>query len=289
MDPEKAEKTITLSFPDLEVRSIEPLEGGWDNYVFLVNRNMVFRFPIKEEFIPSMKAEVELLSRMDDFPVGLPVYRYVSDSDPFFAGYGYIEGVPLHRVSVITDGIERDMISIIEYLQEFDVSRIRSTGIPTETPQSWRSKFSNVMENFRRSLSGHLKDDVFEEAHSQIDSLFSKIPESSFTRVHSDMYRGNVLVRKDFSGINAVIDWQEASVGDIAEDVAALAVDFGTEFTSRLVGRTISKKDPDAFHRARLYQKIEPFHILEHRLEHNEFHDVKNIINKIEKSFLEKN
>lgn len=288
MNPERATELITSQFPELNVKSIGVLEGGWDNYVYLVNGKTVFRFPIREEFIPSMKAEIELLSGLDDFPVGIPCYEYVSESGHFFAGYSFIEGVPLNLVPGIPEGITRDMVSIIQYFKTLDNSRVESSGIPVYSPDSWKRKQTSMLEAFEKTLSGHINPNVFSEAESQIDSLLGEIPESSFTLVHSDMYRGNVLAKPDYSGINAVIDWQEAAIGDIALDVAALTLDFGQEFTVGLAGKTFSSGDSGALQRVRLYQKMEPFHILEHRLENNEMHDVDELVRRIEESFLKK-
>lgn len=288
MNPEKAAELIDSQFPELNVRTIKVLEGGWDNYVYLVNGKTVFRFTMREEFIPSMKAEIELLSCLNDFPVGLPCYEYVSESGHFFAGYSYIEGVPLHQVPGISEGITRDMVSIIQYLKTLDNTRVESSGIPVYSPDSWKRKQSSMLDSFRKKLSGHINQDVFTEAESQIDSLFAEIPESAFTLEHSDLYRGNVLAEPDNSGINAVIDWQEAAIGDIALDLAALSLDFGQEFTSMLAGKTLSPTDPEALKRARLYQKVEPFHILEHRFENSDMHDVDELVKRIEKSFLKK-
>lgn len=288
MDAGKAEELIACSFPELEIHNIEALEGGWDNYVFLVNGNIVFRFPLKEEFVLSMKAEIELLSRLDGFPVALPGYSFISSSSSFFAGYQFIEGKPLLRVPVMTDGIMGDMVSIIQYLRNLDVSGIESTGIAFHSPETWKDRMSTMLDRFGNTISVYTGDDVFLEAQSQVDKLLSNIPESSFSLIHSDLYRGNVLVRPDFSGITGVIDWQEAAVGDPAMDVAALALDFGREFTARLAEKTQKSIDPEALQRARLYQKLEPFHILEHRVEHNEMDGVERIVKEIRKNFLEK-
>ncbi len=286
MDAEKAGELITSSFPDLEIRSIELLQGGWDNYVFLVNGRSVFRFPIKKEFIPSLKSEIRLLSMLDGFPVRVPKYVHVAQSGPFFAGYTFIDGMPLNTVPEITEGITGDMVSIVEYLRDLEVAEVAPSGIPAYSVETWKSRMSSMVDGFRKSLLSHVNEDVFITAHSQIDGLLPGVPESSFRLVHSDLYRGNVLVKPGLSGISAVIDWQEAAIGDIALDVAALALDFGREFTARLAEKTLLMRDTEALQRAMLYQRLEPFHILEHRIEKEEMHGVPDLVKRIEKSFL---
>lgn len=287
MDKKSAWELIKTQFPDFEIEDIEFLEGGWDNTVAVVNGSTVFRFPLKDEFIPSMKREIGILSLLDEFPVGIPRYQYVPSGEPFFAGYNFIGGVPLNSIPEITPGIEDDLVSILNHMQGIDVSSLSSSGIPVYGVDSWTRRYQTLLESFRESLSGHLSEQVFQEALNLVDTIFSRIPESSFTLVHSDMYRGNVLVSPDYAGINAVIDWQEASIGDHAIDIAAAGLDFGTEFTKNLTFKCNSNSDDGLFSRVRLYQKLEPFHIAEHYFETGNNRNAEIICKKIEQSFAE--
>ncbi len=60
INSDKAKKLIE-SQHHLSVKSITLLDEGWDNVVYLVNQELIFRFPRRELGVMCMKNEINLL------------------------------------------------------------------------------------------------------------------------------------------------------------------------------------------------------------------------------------
>ena len=80
-----AHKLISNQFPQLASKSVQKLGYGWDNTVYLVGTEYVFRFPRREVAINSLRMEGKILPKLKD-------YFSITYSIPLFFGvgdYGY--------------------------------------------------------------------------------------------------------------------------------------------------------------------------------------------------------
>jgi hypothetical protein len=62
----------------LDVSKIILLDEGWDNLVYLVNKNLIFRFPRRAQGVMCMENEIALLpfiTKQISFPLSYPEYR----------------------------------------------------------------------------------------------------------------------------------------------------------------------------------------------------------------------
>jgi aminoglycoside phosphotransferase (APT) family kinase protein len=65
-------------FPELALRSVVPVDEGWDNAVWLVDDAWAFRFPRREIAIPGVERELAILPWLAPhlpLPVPVPVFR----------------------------------------------------------------------------------------------------------------------------------------------------------------------------------------------------------------------
>ena len=56
-----AARLIASQFPRLRGAPVEPLATGWDNTVYLVDDEWVFRFPRREIALPGIQREIAVL------------------------------------------------------------------------------------------------------------------------------------------------------------------------------------------------------------------------------------
>src|SRR5262245_20846207 len=92
----------------LTVRSVEFLGEGWTSWAYLVNAELVFRFPKRPEVWEEIDREVAFLSEAaDELP--LPVPRYVMTSPDSgvgphgYAVYRYVAGQPMTLAGLSDD------------------------------------------------------------------------------------------------------------------------------------------------------------------------------------------
>ena len=88
-----ARRLIGEQFPQFD--RVERLGEGWDYSAFLVDDELVFRFPRRAVVLPGMEREIATLPRLD-LPVAIPAAQFVGEPAlefPWrFFGARYIEG-----------------------------------------------------------------------------------------------------------------------------------------------------------------------------------------------------
>src|SRR5262245_54252275 len=99
MDAARCRELLAACLPALAVREVRYLAEGWDSTVFLVNGELLFRFPKRAEVADWLEQELRLLPELaQTLPAAVPAFRYVvrgCAASPFaFAGYPLIEGTP---------------------------------------------------------------------------------------------------------------------------------------------------------------------------------------------------
>ena len=90
-------RQIELENPGLSVQSAAVLGEGWNSRVYLVNNDLVFRFPKRSEQWVELDREIKFLAfAADRLPLRLPRYVQVlreSTGATFgYAAYRYISG-----------------------------------------------------------------------------------------------------------------------------------------------------------------------------------------------------
>ncbi len=78
VDPPLAQRLLAEQFPELAAQPIRVLGKGWDNTVFIVGDEWVFRFPRREIVLSGFTNEIELLPLLAPLlPVPIPVPEHV--------------------------------------------------------------------------------------------------------------------------------------------------------------------------------------------------------------------
>lgn len=75
IEPPLALQTIKKQFPELPVKSIRLLGAGWDNTAFIVDENLIFRFPRREIALPLLETEWCALPKLAaclSYPIPVP-------------------------------------------------------------------------------------------------------------------------------------------------------------------------------------------------------------------------
>jgi aminoglycoside phosphotransferase (APT) family kinase protein len=78
--PDLVAGLIARQFPRLAGAPVEPLAAGWDNIVYRVARQWVFRFPRREIALPGVRREIIFLPRMaPHLPLPIPVPEFAGE------------------------------------------------------------------------------------------------------------------------------------------------------------------------------------------------------------------
>lgn len=97
LEPPLALDLIREQFPDLPLFKIRLLGAGWDNTAFVINEDLIFRFPRREIAVPLVETEWCVLPKLGprlSLPIPIPKWRGSPTSRfPWpFIGYKMLAG-----------------------------------------------------------------------------------------------------------------------------------------------------------------------------------------------------
>lgn len=232
-DPERvvaadlARSLIDAQFGDLAPARVELLGVGWDNTAFLVNDDLVFRFPRRTIAVDLIRTEMAALPRLAArVPVPVPVPAW--DGKPTarfpwpFAGYRRLPGLTACSIPLS----DRDRARLAEPLAEF-LAALHAT--PLDEAQAWgvgpdtigRLDPARLGDQIRRTLA-----DMHGCGAIADPSTWLPIAEAARARtpprlhvLHGDLYARHLLV-DGARRLCGVIDFGDLHYGDPAVDLS---------------------------------------------------------------------
>ena len=273
---------ITENFPQLPIETWEPLYEGWANRTFLVNQQIVFRFPKHQVAAQDLVREMRLLTELaPTVPLSIPQYLYhghPTQHYPFvFGGYALIDGTPLNQCSPQVQSAswwQPPLGTFLTALHRFPIDRVQDlfeTDVCT-TSQAWQEGITKMWGKIRTYIFPLLTRRQQEELTTYFEQVMANPSIFSFTPVviHQDFYLHNILVDVDTETVTGIIDWGSCTVGDPAEDVGDLDAYYDGVID-------------DGWHsRCTFYRRTAPFPDLLYVLEHNQQEKVASIMGKID-------
>lgn len=222
----------------LDIFNITVFGEGWDNIAYLVNDNLVFRFPRREIAVSCMENEITILpylAKQVSFPFSYPTYiGQPSETYPYvFAGYPIIPGKMLadYNPQIInnidTAHVLAQWLLELHSIPVFDEHRIALQG-----EQSWRldipNRISLCAENLNQYRRYYEKSGFnLTELHDIVYSLerfeFDQIKKTSY--LHGDLYSKHIIV-DDSLKITGLIDWGDTHIGSPGIDLSTAIMLF---------------------------------------------------------------
>ena len=250
------------------ITSIEYLAEGWDNRIYQVNGDTLFRFPKWPEVERSLQMEIRLLPELKRrVSLHVPDFEYIcqgaSSVPASFAGYRKIPGEQLtHERLEKADGqkVSRELSNFISVMHNFPTGLAAELGVPHLSPSQWWDKYANLLREIQQQIFPLLK----ELEQEWIDQIFSEYldREENFSflpvLLHSDLNREHVLFDDEAGSITGIIDFADATVGDPAMDFAGLLYDYGLEFTKQVLVGYQPSNGTTVLSRTAFYGKIMP-------------------------------
>lgn len=233
-----AEKAIRFCFPEIQIHSVKFLKAGWDSSAFVVNDDLIFRFPKRKSVEGALRAEIQVLAHLREIAcIAVPKHQLIgapTKEYPFmFSGYPMIQGT--RQTDKKVHLTEKEIKKLFSFFQTLHA--LRPEDFPQVPPDDSVSKM-----NWLAWLEDH---DEFEEqvsAISRYDGNLAKrvrgymetfdwsILEKPFTSaiIHNDFLPEHVLIGSS-NEISGIIDWGDVAVGDPAVDYAGIGTCFGLE------------------------------------------------------------
>lgn len=209
--------------PELTIHTVKFFSPG-DHLVVEVNGKWIFRFPLKEEFIPVIEREKILLDRLhNNVSMVVPRYEYIG-SRTAFVGYKKVIGDALDG-EFYFNLKEEVRQSIAESLALF-LSQFHRAISVDEAIQWGYKKYHLPLAWIENELVGTLPSKDIERMVNEA-LVFAKqnpFPEEKLALLHNDLHGENLAFDLATELITGVFDFSDAVIGDYS-------VEFGKLFT----------------------------------------------------------
>jgi aminoglycoside phosphotransferase (APT) family kinase protein len=231
-------RLIREQFPDVELRSINLLGEGWDNTMWLVDDEWVFRFPRRSYVLTGILNELRLLPGLAPLlPLPIPVPELVGEPSgvfpwPFY-GCRLLPGVELADADLDEAALTRLARPLAEFLRalhgldldaDLPVDPVGRADMTVRVPRARQYLEEVVGLGLWRPPA--VVDELLEAA--------SRLPPAEATATcHGDLHLRHLLV-DDGGEATGVIDWIDLSRNDPSVDLvlywAALPPQGRSEF-----------------------------------------------------------
>jgi len=254
------EDQVRKEFPAIEWVSSELIESGWDHYILILDRRLVFRKPKDERYTEVFRNELKFMKYIKGFTsTVIPDYKYIA-SDGSFAGYPIITGKSLD-CSVIGSMTEEQKDSVAKQIADF-LTDIHKVPISAKAEFDIRDSdyigdFNELERKAEEMLFSKLSPDEVSKIRSFFGEYRNMLQNVEYnTFLHNDL-GGEHILRDEIEGKIGVIDFSDREFGDPAFDFTGM-IEFGTDFTEKVINYYTGKKDGGFLYRAQMYFKRIP-------------------------------
>jgi aminoglycoside phosphotransferase (APT) family kinase protein len=231
---EEAKFIIEKQFPKLKPVRIFEIGKGFDNTVFQVNSQYIFRFPRKELAVSLLQTENRLLPLLvNKLPIQIPYPIFFGEPTEAykwpFTGYLQVSGqAPGVMVGEVRDKSATRLADFFKKLHQFPIEKAKELNIPHDRFErmNLKRRIPMLIENLKKAADLQLLPDA-EAAFNWVQSLGDfQIGDAPLTLVHGDCHIRNILVNEE-GVISGIIDWGDTHLGNPAIDLS-LAFSFLT-------------------------------------------------------------
>ncbi|HZM90121.1 MAG TPA: aminoglycoside phosphotransferase family protein [Blastocatellia bacterium] len=226
----------------LSIRTARFLGEGWTSRAYLVNNELVFRFPKRAEDWLELEREIAFLAiASTNLSLGVPDYLRAapeSTAAPYgYAVYRYLSGraLELNALSRRKRDAAADLLAtfLLELHHLHPTSELNSL-LPREDP---RLVAEDYLIQAERQIAPKLQLSDAKALRDQFETYLGSANNFRFkpSVTHADLGRDHILVEDD--AIVGVIDFGDVSWGDPDYDFMYLFIDFGLEFVGEVARR----------------------------------------------------
>jgi|GEM_PF-314891 len=229
---ELVKSCLQAQFPSLmPIKTIKNIGEGWDNKVFLINDNLIFRFPRRKIAVELLEHENKILTKLPSFsPLAIPTPQYLGQPSSYypypFQGYHLIKGVAAcHAQLSLQDRIASlpAMADFLKQLHRINEQQALEMGVEaqafdsaaiTKTVQTLNKRVSKIIE--RRLCP--INKNCFQQEINAIQQLPLSFTDRCL--IHGDLDSRHLLF--DNGKLTGIIDWGDMGISHKATDLAII-------------------------------------------------------------------
>ena len=235
---------ICQQFPELKINSLKLFGSGWDNTLYLLNDEYVFRLPHRKEAIKWLFTELNALPDLVEYlSVSIPVPLFIgkpTQEYPFiFYAYKLLPGKSFGNFSLTKDSYKTLAVDLGLFLKKLHGLSLDFAQEKKLTPEPAKIDFKYCVARALEALQIIIKYNLLPEYldKNKINDFIKSwdILEISKDQVivHGDLYARHVLINQAGT-ILGIIDWGDLHVGAAGIDLGIvywmLPLEYHQEF-----------------------------------------------------------
>lgn len=265
---------IHKDYPNISSEEVIWFNDGWDHVIGVVENEIAYRFPRREDYLKKLPIEVKFIQLIiDKLPLSIPNLKLETDRENSFvyATYQYITGEQLSR-NIFQELSENEQKNIAQQvgfflstLHSFDINKAKEIGIKHEDmSQVWTQRLIRI----RNVVFPHIPKNEQMWIEAVFAMYFNTLKNMSFREVviHGDIAPEHILLDFAKHSISGVIDFGDISISDPAYDFFQLSYYYGEEFLKNVYHYYHVEKDSLFDERRKFYQNRWPVTNLEHSI-----------------------
>ncbi|MEX0875812.1 MAG: phosphotransferase [Actinomycetota bacterium] len=228
---------LTDQFAELSASKVVPFGGGWNNDMFLVDDEWLFRFPRREQDVEFFEREVALLPLVGKvIGVRIPVIEKLGAPGPHFpypfGAYRLITGVASDEAPFLDESFAVELGGALSRLHAMDVSQFPpNPDGEWDTPEDRQRWLLSDVELVRSRTPDDIHDLV--EPYLQ-GSVAVPVDPGLHCVIHNDIGDDHLIVDPSTGRLTGIIDWADMLIGDAARDFVPL-VSHGDSLFDRVI------------------------------------------------------
>jgi aminoglycoside phosphotransferase (APT) family kinase protein len=222
---------LANQFPQLIIVSIKLIGEGWDNRVYLVNEQIIFRFPRRKVAVELITRENKLLPNLPQFcdltiPIPIFIGQASADYPYIFQGYNLISGTSGYLANLSNDERNLSLPAIAKFLRQLHSIDSQKAILLGAEPQVFdRTEMDRAItvlqERVKTIIDKNIcaiNPELFQEEINTVKNL--KLDFSEKCLVHGDLDCRHLLFKdKKLVGI---IDWGDTGINHKAVDLSII-------------------------------------------------------------------
>ncbi|USK54249.1 aminoglycoside phosphotransferase family protein [Cytobacillus solani] len=240
---EWVKKMIMCNFKNLKINHIMPLGEGWMSRAYLINHEIVFRFPKEKDGAIDTEKEIKALpSLKKHISLKIPEFIYCGKQDNGypFVGYRLLPGVPMDEQlfcslpSETKDKIAHQIAEFMDQISSFCVEQAKNLNIPeTNFYQYYLENFNEVKKKAFTKINQDMQTYIaFRfETYLEDKNHFRYSPKL----LHADLSMDHLLFDLKRQEITGIIDFGDMKIGDPDYEYLYLLEECGETFTKKVM------------------------------------------------------
>jgi len=252
---------IVSNFENMKVNHILRLGEGWMSRAYLINHEVVFRFPKEKDGSLDTEKEIKTLPHLKThISLSIPEFIYCGKQDNGypFVGYRLLPGEPLDEQlfcslpSETKNKIAHQIAEFMDQISSFCVERKKNLNIPKRNfYQYYLDMFNEVREKAFPKITQDIQSYISFRFETYLENKnhFSYSPKL----LHADLSLDHLLFDQKRQELSGIIDFGDMKIGDPDYEYLYLLEECGEAFTKKVMEL---RKEENAQH---TYEKLSFF------------------------------